>query len=99
MPVYNDIPKAQKGNEDSVLATIEAIVQNIQVLTGKIGGTGAAVSLTLFRKTNSTDPDPIGTKRGDLWWTPPISLTDKWVRRVWDVGPDGNGFWRIYDNG
>ena len=80
--VYSDIPSPHEDLK-SMLATLMACVQNLQVLTGERGETGKASSIRVFKKNLPSDPDPVGYKDGDLWVQQPLLPTDGWVLRVW----------------
>lgn len=89
--LYQDIPNPKLDDPQSVIAALGAIIQNLQVLTGKLGTRGAAASVTVFTKNSALDPDPVGNRDGDIWVQPPRLPTDVWVIRFWI-----NGAWQRY---
>jgi hypothetical protein len=74
----------------SIQAWIKAATQILNTLTGNVGSTGYASTVTLTSQGNPTQQQPVGLKNGDLWIALPVQATQIAQLAVWN-----NGAWVI----
>lgn len=81
---YTSIPDPIPTIE-GVVATLTAVKETLEVLTGTSGQRGWANQVFIVKPRDQSEV-PVGTKTGDLWIVPPVLPTDTWSLSVWREG-------------
>lgn len=80
-PAYRSIPEPTANPKD-LMAAVQALKQNVEVLMGIRGSRGFANQVFIVRARNQNEI-PLATKDGDIWLIPPLTADESWQLSVW----------------